>query len=89
MKTKWWKRAHAVFARGLAQAIKMNLKLPNTPDHPAYTRKWPTFIKSEVRKAAVKWRESPAWREETKANNEAEIDRQLTERGFHEAYLWS
>jgi hypothetical protein len=89
LKTKWWKRSHARFAIALAQVVKYSLKLPNMPARPAYTKPWSKYIVSQLRKGVVNWRESPAWREDTTANNEADIDELLTDRGFTEAALLS
>jgi hypothetical protein len=88
-KTKWWKLAHARFAQALGQGIKHSLQLPNTPAHPAYTPDWSDYVVGIVRQGVVNWRESPAWRSPTTANNEPDVARILTERGFTEAALFS
>ncbi|MCL4242948.1 MAG: ParB N-terminal domain-containing protein [Dehalococcoidia bacterium] len=87
LKTKWWKRAHHRFSTRLGQVVKDNLELGNTPPAPAYTPRWNDYVRSRVRLGVENWRESPAWREATAANNEFDIDNLLTARGFTEAYL--
>jgi hypothetical protein len=86
-KTKWWKLGHARFAKALGQVVKHSMKLPNTPEFPAYTPVWSDYILGVVRQGVVNWRESPAWRGPTTANNEPDVSRTLTERGFTEAAL--
>jgi hypothetical protein len=88
LKTKWWKRSHARFARALSQVVKNSLHLDNTPDKPTYAPTWDQWVHTEIRKAVDNWRESPAWRDDTAANNEADIDRILTQRGFTETALF-
>jgi hypothetical protein len=87
LKTKWWKRAHARFSRAFAQTVKVSLALANTPERLAYAPAWTANVLTELRNGVRNWRESPAWLEDTAANNEADIDRLLTERGFTEAAL--
>jgi hypothetical protein len=89
LKTKWWKRSHAVFGRALQQVVKIKLGLPNLPPYPAYTPEWDEYIHTQVRLMVNRWRESPVWREPTTANNEADIDKQLLAQNFTESYLMS
>lgn len=87
LKTKWWKRAHNRFSQALRQVIKLSLNTGNMPDSAAYVPRWNDYIRSQIRQGVINWRQSPAWRDDTTANNEHEIDNTLTKRGFTESAL--
>jgi hypothetical protein len=87
LKTKWWKRAHVKFANAIGQVAMDNMELPNQPRPPAYCPPWSEHVRNAIREMATHWRQSPAWNDDTTANNEAVIDQQLDERQFTEHYL--
>lgn len=89
LKTKWWKLAHKRFRTQLSQLVRNSLKLPNTPEKPAYAPEWDSHIKSQVVDAVCAWRDSPVWAGDTTANNEPDVDAALARARFTESYLFS
>lgn len=87
LKTKWWKRAHVKLANAIGQVAMDNMELNNQPRQPAYCPQWSVHVVNATRQMAINWLQSPAWNEDTTANNEAVIDQLLEERQFTEKYL--
>ena len=89
IKTKWWKRAHSVMASAVSQVAMDSMGLNNRPKSAAYCEAWNDHTIKAIRTMAINWRTSPAWSQETVANNEHEIDKLLETRQFTEKYLRS
>jgi hypothetical protein len=91
LKSKWWAEGHKLFSQTFKPTVRDLLGLAMQPDKMAYTAPWDDKILARLRKGAVRWRESPVWRDGVvrTANNEPDVREILIREGFTEAHLQS